>query len=144
MELDVEFFDFLFHHIFFPPKLPQQVEPSLQKLEHRLVKVVRDVLPAFIAAIPPGCRPGWTVALNALNSWIDIVIDDENVCKDTLYDKLSVIGPQCELNLSPIHELAVNPIRCRCMSCQGPELWMDGHVRRVSKRRCRRCFRAFC
>lgn len=93
-ELDEELFDFVLHHIFFPPKLPQRVELNMPKLESQLVRLVQDVLRKFIDALPPGYQSGWHAALNALNSWVQVDIDGETVCKDTLYDCLSTSSPR--------------------------------------------------
>lgn len=95
MESFPEMFDFLFYHVFLPPKLPSEVEPELPKLESELVRVVGHVLRDFIQDGSYSCQPQWHMALNLLDSWIDFDLHSggEGIREDLLEQALLNLGP---------------------------------------------------
>ncbi|KAJ5595016.1 uncharacterized protein N7459_001224 [Penicillium hispanicum] len=91
MELDEEFFSFLFRHIFMPPKLPQAVENNLPNSESRLVVLVKEALDEFIQSSHLSNQAQWSTPLNMLETWI-IIDTKEGVSQDSLAKALANIS----------------------------------------------------
>ncbi|KAF9252833.1 hypothetical protein LCP9604111_359 [Penicillium roqueforti] len=72
MDLDHALSTFIFHHIFFPIKLPQEAEHDLVQLESRLIVAVRDVLQDFIQNVSPESQQRWDLALSMLFTWMKL------------------------------------------------------------------------
>lgn len=72
MDVDQDLSSFIFHHIFFPLKLPQRAEDNLVQLENRIIVVVRSVLQDFIQNASPESQQRWVLARNMLGSWIEL------------------------------------------------------------------------
>lgn len=100
MELDEEFFSFLFRHIFLPPKLPQGVENDLPNSESRLVVLVKTVLDEFIRSSHLSNQARWSTALNMLNTWI-IIDTKEGVCQNSLTRALANISSTGKITVHP-------------------------------------------
>lgn len=78
---------FIFHHLFFPPKLPQKEDENLRELEGKLLLVVRDCLRDFIDALPFRERMLWNPALGMLDNWVKITTGN-TICASSLADAL--------------------------------------------------------
>jgi hypothetical protein len=94
MELDRELFVFIFHHLFFPPKLPQSQDENLRELESNLVRVVREHLRKFINNLSFKDRISWNPALGMLDTWMKFDTGtsiDSSLLSDALF-RLSSIG----------------------------------------------------
>lgn len=124
MRLDEDLFTFIFHHVFFPPKLPQTLDRNLPDLESKLLGVVQDVLQDYIAALPLECRSPWEITLNMLGNWIkcDTKV---GICKKSLERVLSNIESEGKTTPLSIMSFADNRRRRR-LSHQTTELRMDG------------------
>lgn len=72
MDVDQDLSSFIFHHIFFPLKLPQEAESNLAQLENRMIVVVRSVLQDFVQNVSPESQQRWALARNMLGSWIEL------------------------------------------------------------------------
>lgn len=72
MDMDRDFFFFLFHNVIFPPKLPQAREPDTPRLEARLLAMVEDVLVSFVEKSPSEHQPRLQPALRMLKNWMKV------------------------------------------------------------------------
>ncbi|KAJ5124143.1 uncharacterized protein N7515_007968 [Penicillium bovifimosum] len=88
MDLDEELFSFVFHHIFFPKKLPQEAEEHLAQLEYRMVAVIQAVLQEFIRNLTPESQPQWEFAYNLVDSWLQMHMD-QGISQQSLEIELS-------------------------------------------------------
>ncbi|KGO72346.1 Protein of unknown function DUF3645 [Penicillium expansum] len=88
MDVDHDLSAFIFHHIFFPLKLPQEAENNLVELENCMVVVARDVLQDFIQNVSPESQQPWALALSMLNSWI-LLHAEQGISKFGLENALS-------------------------------------------------------
>lgn len=88
MDVDHDLSAFIFHHIFFPLKLPQEAENNLVELENCMVVVARDVLQEFIQNVSPESQQPWALALSMLNSWI-LLHAEQGISKFGLENALS-------------------------------------------------------
>jgi hypothetical protein len=79
MAVDHDLSLFIFNHIFYPPKLPQQAENNLTELENRLTLLVRDVLQEFIPSLSHECQQRWGIVLGMLDTWIRVHTGRGNV-----------------------------------------------------------------
>ncbi|KAL3478444.1 hypothetical protein BJX99DRAFT_256564 [Aspergillus californicus] len=87
MEISEHIFKFLFHHVIFPPMLPQtddgdEVDMEL-RLERRLHQFVLEQLEYFIEGSPPSFKGHWKIVSNMLDGWFEV--DKQGaICEDTL------------------------------------------------------------
>ncbi|CAG8327264.1 unnamed protein product [Penicillium nalgiovense] len=75
MAVDHDLPFFIFNHIFFPPKLPQQAEVNLTELEHRLTVLVRGVLQEFVQSLSPESQQRWGIVLSMWDTWNKVHTD---------------------------------------------------------------------
>ncbi|KAJ5566052.1 hypothetical protein N7535_007690 [Penicillium sp. DV-2018c] len=88
MDLDEELFSFVFHHIFFPKKLPQEVEEHLDQLEHRMAEIIQAALQEFVRNLAPELQPKWKFAQNLVESWLQMHMD-QGILQESLETGLS-------------------------------------------------------
>ncbi|PYI28973.1 hypothetical protein BP00DRAFT_438002 [Aspergillus indologenus CBS 114.80] len=85
-------FDFLFHHIILPPKLPQQRDEDETengvRQERKLHEYVLAVLQDFINKSPSESRAGLNLTHGMLRDWLEIQKQD-GPCEKALAQKLS-------------------------------------------------------
>ena len=72
--MDSHLLDYIYHHVIFPPKLPQRSDDVSLCLGRELLKFVRNVLKAspFIAKSSPQTRALWQIATNMLDTWLEV------------------------------------------------------------------------
>ncbi|KAJ6178702.1 hypothetical protein N7519_009163 [Penicillium mononematosum] len=75
MAVDHDLPFFIFNHIFFPPKLPQQAEGNLTELENHLTVLVRDVLQEFVQSLSPESQRRWGIVLSMWDTWTKVHTD---------------------------------------------------------------------
>ncbi|KAL2812570.1 hypothetical protein BDW59DRAFT_167774 [Aspergillus cavernicola] len=87
MKVSKHTFKFLFHHVVFPPMLPQdsdEDEVDMEwRLERRLHQFVLEQLESFIEESPPSSKGLWEIVSNMLGRWME-VDKQGTICKDTL------------------------------------------------------------
>ncbi|KAJ5425840.1 hypothetical protein N7465_000910, partial [Penicillium sp. CMV-2018d] len=88
MDVDHDLSSFIFHHIFFPLKLPQEAESNLVELENRMVVVVKGVLQDFIQNVSPEAQQRWALAKSMLGSWVQLH-DEQGISQLGLENALS-------------------------------------------------------
>ncbi|KAI9929431.1 hypothetical protein MW887_000901 [Aspergillus wentii] len=90
MEVDATTFDYLFHHVILPPKLPQHEEKDEWRAEEGLLQFVRDSVGKFAENLSPESRNGWQIAMNMLDNWIKVENRGE-IHNDTLLRVVSAL-----------------------------------------------------
>ncbi|KAL2863546.1 uncharacterized protein BJX67DRAFT_384547 [Aspergillus lucknowensis] len=70
--MNVRNFQFLYHHLILPPKLPCQPEGSRRSLERELLLFVRDALASFMEQRPADIQNKWKPAANMIEIWLSI------------------------------------------------------------------------
>lgn len=88
MALDQNLFSFIFHHVFFPPQLPQEAEEELARLENQMIATIVDVMQDFILNLAPESQRRWDGAFEMLHSWNNLHTADgivERSLKSHLY-----------------------------------------------------------
>ncbi|KAL5335284.1 hypothetical protein BJX70DRAFT_390763 [Aspergillus crustosus] len=70
--MDDETFNYIFHHIVLPPKLPGASERSQGVLEKRLMVLVRDTLSSFLEKRSQDNRRKWKPITNMIDTWLHI------------------------------------------------------------------------
>ncbi|KAI9369296.1 hypothetical protein BJX61DRAFT_549716 [Aspergillus egyptiacus] len=87
MSLSKNTFDYIFHHVVLPPKLPQEddldEEESEWNLDRKLHVFVQEQWQSFVESGPPGLKARLDVVGRMLESWLE-VDKQGSICKDTL------------------------------------------------------------
>lgn len=79
--MDPEVFQYIFHHVVLPPKLPGEPERKEKPLESGMMRFVKDTLASFVEERPPDIQDKWKPAVNMLGLWLSIDAggDDINI-----------------------------------------------------------------
>jgi hypothetical protein len=87
MSLPKNTFDYIFHHVVLPPKLPQQddghKEDSERRLDRKLHQFVQEQWQSYTEDSPPDSKGRLDVVGNMLKSWLE-VDKQGSICRDTL------------------------------------------------------------
>lgn len=87
MSLSKNTFDYIFHHVVLPPKLPQEddtdEEESEWNLDRELHVFVQEQWQSFVGDGLPGLKARLDVVGRMLESWLE-VDKQGSICKDTL------------------------------------------------------------
>ncbi|RDW69126.1 uncharacterized protein DSM5745_08886 [Aspergillus mulundensis] len=70
--MDCETFGYIFHHVIFPPKLPDSPEHKQKSLERNLMLIVRDVLDSFLAKREQEIKARWEPVTHMIEMWLSI------------------------------------------------------------------------
>ncbi|KAL4900003.1 hypothetical protein BDW74DRAFT_183142 [Aspergillus multicolor] len=70
--MDCETLGYIFHHVIFPPKLPDSPENKQKSFERQLMIIVRDVLESFIAERSQETQARWEPVTHMIEMWLSI------------------------------------------------------------------------
>jgi hypothetical protein len=87
MSLSKNTFNYIFHHVVLPPKLPQEddqrEDESEWNLDRKLHLFVQEQWRSFVEDGPPGLKAPSEVVGHMLETWLE-VDKQGSICKDTL------------------------------------------------------------
>ncbi|KAL4786734.1 hypothetical protein BJX76DRAFT_365229 [Aspergillus varians] len=70
--MDAEIFQYIFHHVILPPKLPGEPERKQKPLERELMRLVKEVLASFVRKRPHDIQKKWESAVNLIDIWLSV------------------------------------------------------------------------
>jgi hypothetical protein len=65
-------FQYIYHHVVFPPKLPLEPENEQKSLEKELLLLVETILDSFVLQRPENARIRWKPAVSMVKSWLTV------------------------------------------------------------------------
>lgn len=74
MSIETPFLEYLFHHVIYPPKLPQRPEEDDGgwRLDRKLLLFTREVFTSFVAKSLSRSRDSLKVVTNMMDTWISV------------------------------------------------------------------------